>query len=74
MSMVTNTDSRRVLAGLAAVIVGAIQVSTLVIRIASVSDSLTIIHTLQLMVCGSLLVTGILTLVSVHHDRRRDRP
>ena len=74
MSMVTNTDSRRVLAGLAAVIVGAIQVSTLVIRIASVSDSLTIIHTPQLMVCGSLLVTGILTLVSVHHDRRRVRP
>ena len=51
-----TTDGRRVLAGFAAVIVGAIQVSSLVIRIASVSDSLTIIHTLQLMVCGSLLV------------------
>ena len=48
MSMVMTTDGRRVLAGLAAVIVGAIQVSSLVIRIASVSDSLTIIHTLQL--------------------------
>jgi hypothetical protein len=74
MHMVMNTDGERVLAGIAAVIVGGIQVSSLVIQIASVSDSLTIIHTLQLLVCGSLLVTGILTLVSVRHDRRRDNP
>ena len=74
MSMVMTTDGQRVLAGLAAVIVGAIQVSSLVIRIASVSGSLTIIRTLQLLVCGSLLVTGILTLVSFHHDHHRDRP
>jgi len=68
-----TTDGRRVLAGFAAVIVGAIQVSSLIVRIASVSDSLTIIHTLQLMVCGSLLVTGILNLVRVRHDRRYAR-
>jgi hypothetical protein len=39
-----------------------------------VSETLTITHPLQLLVCGSLPVTGILTLVSVHHDHLRDRP
>ncbi len=68
-------DRRRVLAGIAAAVVGAIQVAFTVAAVVSPTDHLTVVHTLQLVVCGSLLVTGVLTLITVWRGHRRpDQP
>jgi hypothetical protein len=60
--------------GLAAAVIGSIQVVSLIIRVASAADSLTVIHGVQLMFCGSLLITGILTLINVWRDHRDGTP
>jgi hypothetical protein len=60
--------------GLAAAVIGSIQVVSIIIRVASAADSLTVIHGLQLMFCGSLLVAGILTLINVWRDHRYGTP
>lgn len=57
-----GSDSKLALAGLAGAVVGAIQMSSIVVRVASTEDWLTVIRTLQLLFSGSLLVTGILAL------------
>ena len=65
------------LMGSAAVLVGGLQVVTIVQRVLSPDDSLTLMHALQLMVCGSLLWTGALSLFTVwrrHHHRDHDSP
>ena len=67
-----RTDTSLVVAGVAAVVIGGVQVFTLLVRVASPEDSLTVIHTLQLFFCGSLLVVGVLALVSVWQRSRRD--
>jgi len=46
-------------------VIGGAQVSSILVRVASPKASLTVIHTLQLFSCGSLLVIGVLALVSV---------
>jgi hypothetical protein len=63
-------DTKLALAGLAAVVIGGVQVSSILMRVASPSDSLTVIHMLQLIFCGSLLEVGILALVNVWQRRR----
>jgi hypothetical protein len=67
--------TRLALAGLAAAVIGGVQVSSILVRVASAEDSLTVIHTLQLLFCGSLFEVGILALVNVwqrrHHNGER---
>jgi hypothetical protein len=65
-----GTDTRLALAGLAAVVLGGVQVSSILMRVASAEDSLTTIHALQLFFCGSLLEVGLLALVNVWQRRR----
>jgi hypothetical protein len=60
--------------GLAAAVIGSIQVVSIIIRVAAAADSLTVIHGLQLMFCGSLLATGILTLINVWRHHRDGTP
>ena len=67
-----RTDTSLVVAGVAAVVIGGVQVSSILVRVASPKDSLTVIHTLQLFFCGSLLVVGVLALVSVWQRSLRD--
>jgi hypothetical protein len=70
-----GTDTKLALAGLAAVVIGGVEVSSIFMRVASAEDSLTSIHTLQLFFCGSLLEVGLLALVNVwrrrHHNGER---
>ena len=70
--MGTDTSLAVAVAGAAAVVIGGVQVSSILVRVASPEDSLTVIHTLQLFFCGSLLVLGVLALVSVWHRSFRD--
>jgi hypothetical protein len=63
-------DTKLALAGLAAVVIGGVQVSSILVRVASANDSLTAIHALQLFFCGSLLEVGILALINVWQQRR----
>jgi hypothetical protein len=65
-----GTDTKLALAGLAAVVIGGVQVSSILVRVASAEDPLTAIHALQLFFCGSLLEVGILALVNVWQRRR----
>ena len=57
-----RTDTSLVVAGVAAVVIGGVQVSSILVRVVSPEDSLTVIHTLQLLFYGSLLVIGMLAL------------
>ena len=62
--------------GLAAAVIGGIQVASIIIRVASADESFQVIHQLQLLFCGSLLVTGILALINVwrhHRDGTQDK-
>jgi hypothetical protein len=62
--------SNALLVGLAAVLVGALQVGTTLT--AAAKTHLTIIATLRLSFCGSLLVVGALVLVSSGRDQGKD--
>ena len=64
-----STDAKLALTGLAAAVIGGVQVSSILVRVASTNDSLTVIHALQLILCGSLLEVGILALTNVWHRR-----
>ena len=63
-----SREAKLLWGGLAAAVIGSIQVVSIIIRVASAADSLTVIHVLQLMFCGSLLVAGILTLINVRRN------
>jgi len=63
-----NREAKLLWGGFAAAVIGSIQVVSIIIRVASAAGSLTVIHGLQLIFCGSLLVTGILTLYNVWRD------
>ena len=67
-----DSDDKRALAGLAGTLIGFIQVSSIVFGIVSARGALTVIQTLQLLFCGSLLIAGILTLVTVHGDHHHN--
>ena len=69
-----NREAKLLWGGFAAAVIGSIQVVSIIIRVASAAGSLTVIHGLQLMFCGSLLVTGILTLYNVWRDHRDGTP
>ena len=60
--------------GLAAAVIGSIQVVSIIIRVASADGFFQVIHELQLLFCGSLLVVGILTLINVWRDHRDGTP
>ena len=69
-----DTQTTTLIWGLAASMIGGLQVTTIVIKVVSPGDSLTPIHCLQLIVCGCLLVTGIVLCANVQVTSRSLTP
>jgi hypothetical protein len=69
-----SREAKLLWGGLAAAVIGSMQVASIIIRVASAAGFLTVINGLQLIFCGSLLVVGILTLINVWRDRRDGTP
>jgi hypothetical protein len=59
--------------GLAAVVIGSIQVGATLALVGSNAHALTVIDTLRLFFCGSLATVGVLVLVNVGQHRRRNK-
>ena len=68
-----SRDAKLLWHGLAAAVIGSIQVASIIIRVASADGSFQVIHELQLLFCGSLLAVGILTLINLWRDHRPNR-
>jgi hypothetical protein len=69
-----SREAKLLWGGLAAAVIGSIQVASIIIRVVSAGKSLTVINGLQLIFCGSLLVVGILTLINVWRDHSDGAP
>lgn len=69
-----SREAKLLWGGLAAAVLGSIQVVSIIIRVVSADKSLTVINGLQLIFCGSLLVVGILTLINVWRDHSDGTP
>jgi hypothetical protein len=69
-----SREAKLLWGGLAAAVIGSIQVASIIIRVVSAGKSLTVINGLQLIFCGSLLVVGILTLIDVWRDHSDGAP
>jgi hypothetical protein len=69
-----SRDAKLLWHGLAAAVIGSIQVASIIIRVASADGSFQVIHELQLLFCGSLLAVGILTLINVWRDHSDGAP
>ena len=59
--------------GLAAVVIGTVQVLTSLPDLGSSGYTLTIMATLRLLVCGSLVTVGALTLVVLWQEHQRSK-
>jgi hypothetical protein len=59
--------------GLGAVVIGSIQLGATLAAVGSSAHHLTVINTLRLFFCGSLATVGVLVLVNVAQDCRRNK-